>query len=204
MLSKKSLQQNRLISRSLAFCEISTIWIQVSREKLKVIELSLFLVYKLGGKKGVSFWKIKSTRENTMTQDNQIDFITPPSSESFRGSLTKLVRQGALQLITQAVEAELTEFLVQYQDLRTESGHLGVVRNCYLHERSITTGMGEVLIQMQNVKSPTAEPEAYNLLAPKGGSLIKRLGRFNCSLRSSSLLLMMKKSAYHLIIQTHC
>ena len=46
--------------------------------------------------------------------------------------LTELLRTGARQLITDAVEAELQDLLRQYADLRDEQGHLQVVRNGYL------------------------------------------------------------------------
>ncbi len=45
--------------------------------------------------------------------------------------LTELLRTGARQLITKAVEAELQDLLRQYADLRDEQGHLQVVRNGY-------------------------------------------------------------------------
>ena len=48
-----------------------------------------------------------------MTQNNLIEFKTPESQESFSDALSELVRQGARQIITQAVEAELSEFLGQ-------------------------------------------------------------------------------------------
>jgi len=99
-----------------------------------------------------------------MTQDNLIEFKPPPSRENFSDSLTELVRQGARQIITQAVEAELTEFLDQHQALRTESGHQGVVRNGYLPERSITTGVGEVLVQVPKVRDRTGSGLKFNSL----------------------------------------
>jgi hypothetical protein len=42
-----------------------------------------------------------------MTQDNLIEFKTPEPQESFSDALSDLVRQGARQIIAQAVEAEL-------------------------------------------------------------------------------------------------
>ncbi len=81
-----------------------------------------------------------------MSKDNLIAFQSAESSTSFRDALTELVRQGARQIIATAVEAELQEFLVQYQDLKDEQGRKAVVRNGYLPERTIVTGIGEVEI----------------------------------------------------------
>lgn len=87
-----------------------------------------------------------------MTQDNLVEFKTPESEESFSDALSELVRQGARQIIAQAVEAELNEFLGQYQGLRDDRGRQIIVRNGYLPERTITTGIGEVAIQVPKVR----------------------------------------------------
>lgn len=57
-----------------------------------------------------------------MSKDNLIEFKTPENSETFGDSLSELVRQGTHQIIAQAVEAEITEFLEQYAELKDESG----------------------------------------------------------------------------------
>jgi hypothetical protein len=75
-----------------------------------------------------------------MNNDNLIEFKTPVALAPFTDALTELVRQGAQQIIAQAVEAELQNFLSQYQDLRDEQGRKAVVRNGYLPERTIVTG----------------------------------------------------------------
>ena len=49
--------------------------------------------------------------------------------------LTELLRDGALQLIGQAVEAELAELLALYAGQWTVDGKAGVVRNGYLPAR---------------------------------------------------------------------
>lgn len=99
-----------------------------------------------------------------MTQDNLVKFKTPETSESFSDALSDLVRQGARQIIAQAVEAELHEFLVQYAGLRDESGRQGVVRNGYLPARTITTGVGEVEVQVPKVRDRTKSGIKFNSL----------------------------------------
>lgn len=49
-----------------------------------------------------------------MNNVNLIEFKTPEPTEAFTDALTELVRQGAQQIIAQAVEAELQSFLSQY------------------------------------------------------------------------------------------
>ncbi|NEP15431.1 MAG: IS256 family transposase [Leptolyngbya sp. SIO4C1] len=103
-----------------------------------------------------------------MTQDNVIAFKTPASDETFSDALSDLVRQGARQIIAQAVEAELNEFLAHYQGLSDEQGRRGVVRNGYLPERTITTGVGEVTVQVPKVRDRTGSGIKFNskLLPP--------------------------------------
>jgi putative transposase len=66
--------------------------------------------------------------------------------------LTELLRTGARQLIAQAVEAELTEFLGQFQGVKSLDGRAAVVRNGYLPEREIQTGVGPVAVKVPRVR----------------------------------------------------
>ena len=99
-----------------------------------------------------------------MSKDNLIGFKTPETSETFGDALTQLVRQGARQIIAQAVEAEITEFLSQYADLKDESGRQGVVRNGYLPLRTITTGVGEVEVRVPKTRDRTGKGIKFNSL----------------------------------------
>lgn len=103
-----------------------------------------------------------------MSKDNVIAFQAGESSASFRDALTELVRQGARQIIAQAVEAELQEFLAQYQNLKDEQGRKAVVRNGYLPERTVLTGVGEVEVQVPKVRDRTHNGIKFNssLLPP--------------------------------------
>jgi len=75
--------------------------------------------------------------------------------------LTELLRTGAEQLVYQAVEAELLELLAEHSDRRTESGHAGVVRNGYLPERELQTGVGPVTARVPKVRTKTGEPVTF-------------------------------------------
>jgi putative transposase len=97
-----------------------------------------------------------------MNNDNLIAFQAPESSESFNDALTQLVRQGARQIIAQAVEAELKEFLAQYQSLKDDQGRQAIVRNGYLPERTIMTGVGEVEIQVPKIRDRSGSGIKFN------------------------------------------
>jgi putative transposase len=103
-----------------------------------------------------------------MNNDNVIDFKTPATTETFTDVLTELVRSGAQQIIAQAVEAELHSFLSQYQYFKDDQGRKAVVRNGYLPERTVMTGVGEVSVQVPKVRDRTGSGIKFNssLLPP--------------------------------------
>ena len=70
----------------------------------------------------------------------------------FTDSLTEVLRSGARALLTQAVEAEVAEFLAKHADLKTETGQQRVVRHGHLPEREIMTGIGPVAIRQPRVR----------------------------------------------------
>src|SRR5262245_52699816 len=61
--------------------------------------------------------------------------------------LTDLLRQGAQQLLAQAIEAEVADWIDRHQDCRDAAGRRQVVRNGHLPQRAITTGVGPVTVQ---------------------------------------------------------
>lgn len=81
--------------------------------------------------------------------------------ETIADPLTEMLRAGANHLIQQAVETELEELLGQYADRRLEDGRAGVVRNGYLPERKIQTGIGPVTVQIPKVRAKTGEPVTF-------------------------------------------
>ena len=72
--------------------------------------------------------------------------------EKLSDPLTELLRNGARDLISQAVEAELSAMLSDYRDLRLIDGRQAVVRNGYLPERTIQTGIGDVTVKVPKVR----------------------------------------------------
>ncbi len=66
--------------------------------------------------------------------------------------LTELLRAGARDLIAHAVEAELAIMLEQHRELRLPDGRQAVVRNGYLPQRTIQTGIGDVEIKVPKVR----------------------------------------------------
>ena len=63
------------------------------------------------------------------------------------GVLEELAREGARQLLAQALEAEVAEFIEKHQDKTDAEGRRQVVRNGYLPTRQLVTGIGPVAIR---------------------------------------------------------
>ncbi|MEI7866218.1 MAG: IS256 family transposase [Chthoniobacterales bacterium] len=88
-----------------------------------------------------------------MPNDNVTKLIQPGS---FDDPLTEVLRNGARALLTQAVEAEVAEFLAKHADLKTEDGHQRVVRHGHLPEREVMTGIGPVAVRQPRVRDREA------------------------------------------------
>ena len=76
--------------------------------------------------------------------------------------LTELLRSGARKLIAEAVEAELQDFLIQFAELRDQQGRRQVVRNGYLPEREIQTGIGGIKVEIPKVRDKGSQGIKFN------------------------------------------
>ena len=69
------------------------------------------------------------------------------NKDSVSDEMSELLRNGAQQLIHQAVESELNEYLSHHQRL-TEDGRVALVCNGYLPKRKILTGIVPVSVRI--------------------------------------------------------
>ncbi|WP_457651145.1 IS256 family transposase [Rhodocaloribacter sp.] len=76
----------------------------------------------------------------------------PTTSTLVDDPLTELLRQGARKLIEEALHAELDLMLERVAHLRDEQGRRRVVRNGYLPERPVQTGIGLVTVKVPRVR----------------------------------------------------
>jgi transposase-like protein len=65
--------------------------------------------------------------------------------------LTEILKKGARQLLAQALEAEVEEFLIKFKNLRDDNGRKQIVRNGYMPERTVQTGIGDVEVEAPRV-----------------------------------------------------
>jgi transposase-like protein len=99
---------------------------------------------------------------------NQNSVVEQLQQENFHDPLTELLRNGARQLIAEAVEAELHLFLTALSDRKLEDGRQAVVRNGYLPGRTIQTGIGDIDIKVPKVRDRSKSGIKFNstLLPP--------------------------------------
>jgi transposase-like protein len=83
--------------------------------------------------------------------ESTLSVLSQPEIEE-TDPLHALLRTGARELIAQAVEAELAGFLDGFAEQRLQDGRRAVVRNGYLPERTVQTGIGEVEVRVPKVR----------------------------------------------------
>ncbi len=93
-----------------------------------------------------------------MSKDNVISLQSPAGIED---PLTELLRTGAKRLIQQAIEAELAELPAQYGEQVDDQGRRAVVRNGYLPEREVLTGVGPIPVKEPKVRCRGEEPVVF-------------------------------------------
>jgi putative transposase len=87
-----------------------------------------------------------------MENDNVFEFKTPGSEqENGHDMLTEVLRSGAKKLLSFAVEAEVASFIEAHQQAMPD-GRARLVRNGYLPEREVTTGIGPVEAKVPRVR----------------------------------------------------
>ncbi len=100
-----------------------------------------------------------------MSDDTVVRFPVPGVVED---PLSEMLRDGARQLLAQAVAAELEEFLSRHQPRREGRGRAAVVRNGHLPERQLLTGIGPVTVRLPKTRSRDGAPAVFrSALVPR-------------------------------------
>jgi putative transposase len=96
-----------------------------------------------------------------MPKDNVIELKKP---ERFVDDpITDVLRTGARKLLTEALEAEIEGFLAQYRGLRDTQDRQRLVRNGYLPERQIQTGIGPVSVKVPRARDRQPDHESGSI-----------------------------------------
>ena len=93
--------------------------------------------------------------------NSKLEVVSTPV-EQCTDPLTDLLRSGAKALISEAVELELEAMLANYRDLKLTTGRQVVVRNGYLPERTVQTGIGDVVVKVPKVRDRSESGIKFN------------------------------------------
>jgi putative transposase len=90
-------------------------------------------------------------KEERLMRKNSVGGLKKPE-ETTQDVLTEVLRNGARRMLAAALDAEVESFVQQYKHLVNEEGHREVVRNGYLPEREIQTGLGAMEVKAPRIK----------------------------------------------------
>lgn len=79
-------------------------------------------------------------------------------------ALTEVLRAGAQHLLAEAVRIEAEQWIAARADQRDAQGHRQVVRNGYLPQRDVLTGVGPVTVRQPRIEDrrPVGQRESFN------------------------------------------
>ena len=83
--------------------------------------------------------------------------LPAPSSQDV---LAGILREGAQRMLTEAIEAEVAEWIQSHRQLRDATGHRQVVRNGRLPKRTILSGIGPLEVEQPRVLDRRNKDEA--------------------------------------------
>lgn len=115
------------------------------------------------------FFTITLPKEYATMHESTIDrFILPVSGS--QDVMTEILRAGAQKMLTDMIQQEVEDWLAQRAHLRDERGRRQVVRNGFLPQREITSGVGAVKVKQPRVRdrrpADQAEPFTSKILPP--------------------------------------
>ncbi len=96
-----------------------------------------------------------------MKKDTVVSIDEP---ETTRDALTEVLREGAQKLIAEAVQAELEELLEQYEGQQDGQGRQRLVRNGYLPQREVQTGIGGIPVRIPRVRDRGCGQESEEII----------------------------------------
>jgi transposase-like protein len=108
-----------------------------------------------------------------MQKDNVIELKKP---ETVTDLLTEVLRNGAQQLLAAAVKAEVEAFLSKHNQ---SEGSARFVRNGYLPEREIQTGIGGIAVAVPRVRDRDASSDGIQFSSSIIPKYLRRSGSMN-------------------------
>lgn len=88
-------------------------------------------------------------------------------SNAFNNALKETIREGARQLLQQAIECEVDEYIKMFGELRGSDHRRRIVRNGHLPKRALQTGIGPIEVQQARVRDREGDNKFTSRILPK-------------------------------------
>ena len=82
---------------------------------------------------------------------NATNEVVPGPGSNPNDPLTEILREGAQQMLGEAIREEVAAYIQEHAEQRDEDGHRLVVRNGYQKPRTIDTGVGQIEVKQPRV-----------------------------------------------------
>jgi putative transposase len=99
-------------------------------------------------------------------EDSVVEYRNPGIGLPVADALTEVLRHGARELLQEAVETEVAEFIARHRELTDARERRRVVRNGYKPERTIQTGIGAVAVKAPRVRDREGEIKFRSSILP--------------------------------------
>lgn len=93
-----------------------------------------------------------------MRNDNVFEITKPEQIDP----LEELLCDGARKMLASAIEAVVATFIAKHGHLKSGDGKAVVVRNCYLPEPPIQTGIGDIEVKVPKVRDRSGSGIKFN------------------------------------------
>src|SRR2546421_3040433 len=105
--------------------------------------------------------------EYAVQEDSLVEYRNPGVALPVADALTEVLRSGARELLQEAVEAEVAEFVARHRELKDERERQRIVRNGHQPERTIQTGLGAVPVKAPRVRDRQGEIKFSSNILPR-------------------------------------
>ena len=95
-----------------------------------------------------------------MSNDTVVNLKQPEEFSS--DPLTEYLRQSARDLLANAVGLEVSRLLAEHEDNLLPDGRRAVIRNGYLPERAVQTGIGDVSVKIPKIRDRSGDGIKFN------------------------------------------
>jgi transposase-like protein len=100
-------------------------------------------------------------KENIISQEKN------HPSNVFNNALEETLREGARKLLQQAIECEVDEYIKMFNRQRGDDHKKSIVRNGYLPQRALQTGIGPIGVRQARVRDKTGNSKFTSAILPK-------------------------------------